>query len=294
MVVYYRITDSHADYYDVSVIPIAAFRRHALWWADYQLQGNLSQTSCLNVALRTTFSMNRHMQALDILSIIIFILGAIVETYATHKTKKYIWYFMSFLCFSLVFMISIVFYSKEDFVFYLGTSASIVCAITSGYKLFAWASLQTQRNKLCISRLIKISSLNLPFRPLLMMRKNITFAAWILWIVANICPMLQQDIFIAIVYSISLVLMGACIDFNENKRSSIILFYILIAFPYSMSLACLKPALNFMGIFILCISSFAAIVLLILRKRTNSSWQICDGISMPFHPPLAASKAGAK
>ena len=38
-----------------------------------------------------------------------------------------------------------------------------------------------------------------------------------------------------------------------------------------MSLACLKPALNFMGIFILCISSFAAIVLLILRKRTNSS-----------------------
>lgn len=99
MVVYYRITDSHADYYDVSVIPIAAFRRHALWWADYQLQGNLSQTSCLNVALRTTFSMNRHMQALDILSIIIFILGAIVETYATHKTKKYIWHFMSFLCF---------------------------------------------------------------------------------------------------------------------------------------------------------------------------------------------------
>ena len=65
--------------------------------------------------------------------------------------------------------------------------------------------------------------------------------------------------------------MGACIDFNENKRSSIILFYILIAFPYSMSLAYLKPALNFMGIFILCISSFAAIVLLILRKRTNSS-----------------------
>lgn len=136
MVVYYRITNSHADYYDVSVIPIAAFRRHVLWWADYQLQGNLSQTSCLNVALRTTFSMNRHMQALNILLIIIFILGAIVDTYATHKTKKYSWHFMSFLCFLLVFIISIVFYSKEDFVFYLGTSASIVCAITSGYKLF--------------------------------------------------------------------------------------------------------------------------------------------------------------
>ena len=102
MVVYYRITDSHADYYDVSVIPIAAFRRHALWWADYQLQGNLSQTSCLNMALRTTFSMNRHMQALSILLIIIFILGAIAETYATHKTEKYKWHFMSFLCFFLV------------------------------------------------------------------------------------------------------------------------------------------------------------------------------------------------
>ena len=38
-----------------------------------------------------------------------------------------------------------------------------------------------------------------------------------------------------------------------------------------MSLACLKPTLNFMGILILCISSFAAIVLQILRKRTNSS-----------------------
>lgn len=69
------------------------------------------------MALRTTFSMNRHMQALDILSIIIFILGAIVETYATHKAKKYSWHFMSFLCFLLVFIISIVFYSKEDFVF---------------------------------------------------------------------------------------------------------------------------------------------------------------------------------
>lgn len=135
--VYYRITNSHADYYDVSVIPIATLRRHVLWWADYQLQGNLSQTSCLNVALRTTFSMNRHMQALNILLIIIFILGTIVETYATQKTKKYSWHFMSFLCFLLVFIISIVFYSKEDFVFFLGTSASIVCAITSGYKLFA-------------------------------------------------------------------------------------------------------------------------------------------------------------
>ena len=155
MVVYYRITNSHADYYDVSVIPIAAFRRHVLWWVDYRLQDNLSQTSCLNMALRTTFSMNKHMQVLNILLIIIFILGVIIDTYATHKTKKYSWHFMSFLCFLLVFIISIVFYSKEDFVFYLGTSASIVCAITSGYKLFAWASSQTQRNKLCISRLIK-------------------------------------------------------------------------------------------------------------------------------------------
>ena len=117
MVVYYRITNSHADYYDVSVIPIAAFRRHVLWWVDYQLQDNLSQTSCLNMALRTTFSMNRHMQALNILLIIIFILGVIIDTYATHKTKKYSWHFMSFLCFLLVFIISIAFYSKEDFVF---------------------------------------------------------------------------------------------------------------------------------------------------------------------------------
>ena len=60
--------------------------------------------------------MNRHMQALNILLIIIFILGAIVETYATQKTKKYSWHFMSFLCFLLVFIISIAFYSKEDFV----------------------------------------------------------------------------------------------------------------------------------------------------------------------------------
>ena len=75
------------------------------------------------------------MQTLSI--VLMFALGAIVDTYATHKTKKYSWHFMSFLCFLLVFIISIVFYSKEDFVFYLGTCASIVCAITSGYNLFA-------------------------------------------------------------------------------------------------------------------------------------------------------------
>ena len=74
------------------------------------------------------------MQTLSI--VLMFTFGAIIDTYATHKTKKYSWHFMSFLCFLLVFIISIAFYSKEDFVFYLGASASIVCAITSGYKLF--------------------------------------------------------------------------------------------------------------------------------------------------------------
>jgi len=104
-----------------------------------------------------------------------------------------------------------------------------------------------------------------------MMRKHITPIVWGIWIIANICPIFQQNIFVAIIYATSLVLMGACINFNENKKSSIILFHILITFPYSISLTYIKPALNFMGIFMLYISSFAAIMLLILRKRNKSS-----------------------
>ena len=104
-----------------------------------------------------------------------------------------------------------------------------------------------------------------------MMRKHITPIVWGIWIIANICPIFQQNIFVAIIYATSLVLMGACVNFIENKQSSIILFYILIAFPYSISLTYIKPALNFMGIFMLYISSFAAIMLLILRKRNKSS-----------------------
>jgi hypothetical protein len=104
-----------------------------------------------------------------------------------------------------------------------------------------------------------------------MMRKHTTTIVWGVWIIANICAIFQQNIIVAIIYATSLILMGACINFDENKKSSTILFYILIAFPYSISLTYIKPALNFMGIFMLYISSFAAIMLLILRKRNKSS-----------------------
>ena len=45
-----------------------------------------------------------------------------------------------------------------------------------------------------------------------MMRKHITPIVWGIWIIANICPIFQQNIFVAIIYATSLVLMGACVN----------------------------------------------------------------------------------